>query len=210
MRHFIRPLRAFLGLCALSGPAFAGPIFINEFHYDNSGTDSGEFVEIAGPAATDLGGWRLLLYNGGNGSSYGEVALSGMLGDDTGTGFGFLVVPFASNGLQNGPADGLMLLDPDDGIREFISYEGVLTVAALTSQDVTVSEGAATPLGASLQRSGHGAGPGDMDWQAFLTATPGALNHGQLLVAATLENGAPWPVSALSLLWLARQRRLRR
>ena len=28
-------------------------VFINELHYDNAGTDSGEFIEIAGPSGTD-------------------------------------------------------------------------------------------------------------------------------------------------------------
>ena len=31
-------------------------VFINELHYDNDGTDTGEFVEVAGPAGTDLSG----------------------------------------------------------------------------------------------------------------------------------------------------------
>lgn len=38
-------------------------VFINEIHYDNAGTDTGEFVEIAGPAGTDLSGWTLVLHN---------------------------------------------------------------------------------------------------------------------------------------------------
>ncbi len=35
----------------------ASTIFINEIHYDNTGGDAGEGVEIAGPAGTDLSGW---------------------------------------------------------------------------------------------------------------------------------------------------------
>src|SRR5688572_32326239 len=31
-------------------------VFINEVHYDNTGTDTGEFLEIAGPGGTDLTG----------------------------------------------------------------------------------------------------------------------------------------------------------
>jgi hypothetical protein len=38
--------------------------WINEFHYDNAGTDAGEFIEIAGLAGTNLAGWQLVLYNG--------------------------------------------------------------------------------------------------------------------------------------------------
>ncbi|MBA3309516.1 MAG: hypothetical protein H0U28_05570, partial [Nocardioidaceae bacterium] len=55
-----------------TGPAGAEPstsavateIFVNELHYDNAGTDAGEFIEIAGPAGADLTGWSLALYNG--------------------------------------------------------------------------------------------------------------------------------------------------
>jgi hypothetical protein len=36
----------------------AQSVFINEIHYDNAGTDTGEAIEIAGPAGTDLTGWR--------------------------------------------------------------------------------------------------------------------------------------------------------
>ena len=42
----------------------ASNVFINEIHYDNAGTDSGEFVEIAGLAGTDVTGWSIVLYNG--------------------------------------------------------------------------------------------------------------------------------------------------
>ena len=40
------------------------PVFVNELHYDNTGADQNEAVEIAGPAETDLTGWRLVLYSG--------------------------------------------------------------------------------------------------------------------------------------------------
>jgi len=32
------------------------PVFINEIHYDNEGTEANEGVEVAGPAGTDLTG----------------------------------------------------------------------------------------------------------------------------------------------------------
>ena len=46
------------------------PAFINEIHYDNAGGDTGEFVEIAGAAGTDLTGWKIVLYNGANGATF--------------------------------------------------------------------------------------------------------------------------------------------
>lgn len=45
---------------ASAQPASAGDTglaWINEFHYDNDGADSGEFVEVAGEAGLDLSGW---------------------------------------------------------------------------------------------------------------------------------------------------------
>ncbi len=85
--------------------AHASAIFINEFHYDNEGGDSGEGVEIAGPAGTDLTGWSLLFYNGNGGSIYGSQGLAGTIPDE-GAGYGALF--FERSGIQNGPADGLL------------------------------------------------------------------------------------------------------
>ena len=59
-----------LALAALTPLATPRPtraattVFINEFHYDNDGTDVGEFVEIAAPAGTSLTGWSIVLYDG--------------------------------------------------------------------------------------------------------------------------------------------------
>ena len=64
---------------ALSMPTLAQDVFINEIHYDNSGTDAGEAIEVAGPAGTNLAGWTLLLYNGSGGAVYNTIGLSGTL-----------------------------------------------------------------------------------------------------------------------------------
>ena len=45
-------------------------VFINEIHYDNSGTDVNEFIEIAGPAGTNLAEYSIVLYNGSGGAVY--------------------------------------------------------------------------------------------------------------------------------------------
>ncbi|HEY9375525.1 MAG TPA: hypothetical protein VIQ02_00335, partial [Jiangellaceae bacterium] len=44
--------------------------FIAEFHYDNVGTDAGEFVEVQVPPGTSTAGWMIVLYNGGGGVVY--------------------------------------------------------------------------------------------------------------------------------------------
>ncbi len=77
-------------LCAAVGGRAshtAPTVFINEIHYDNTGTDAGEFVEIAGPAGTDLSGYSIVLYNGANGLRYDTDALSGTIPDQQ-NGFG--------------------------------------------------------------------------------------------------------------------------
>ncbi|MFN2218955.1 MAG: hypothetical protein ACK2UA_10145, partial [Anaerolineae bacterium] len=108
----------------LSGVAQATPVFINEIHYDNTGTDTGEAIEIAGPAGTDLTGWSLVLYNGNGGALYNTISLSGSI-PDAGDGFGVLDYP--TIGLQNGPPDGVALVDGTDTVVQFLSYEGSFT-----------------------------------------------------------------------------------
>src|SRR5215207_3320570 len=72
------------GLALIPAPVRAfttptAPVFINEFHYDNDVVDVGEFVEIAGPAGTNLSGWTIILYNGSGGAPYTTNSLSGVI-----------------------------------------------------------------------------------------------------------------------------------
>jgi predicted extracellular nuclease len=140
---------------AADDPATDG-LVISEIHYDNAGADVGEFVEVAGPAGTDLTGWSIVLYNGSGGSSYGPtdpIDLSGTIDDEDGTRG---ALDFATPGLQNGGPDGLALVDPDGVVVEFLSYEGEFIAAngpaaGTMSTDIGVSEPSSTPVGESLQ-----------------------------------------------------------
>lgn len=161
-------------------------VFINEFHYDNDGADTGEFVEIAGPAGTSLSGYSIVLYNGNGGARYATYTLSGTLADQT-SGYGFAVVSTPS--MQNGSPDGLALVK-DGVLVEFLSYEGTLTAvdgpaAGITSTDVGVSESSSTQIGHSLQLANDV--DGSLKWTGPIAATPGAVNTGQTF------NGAPPP-----------------
>lgn len=189
----LAPLVAALGLVCLFfmtsthslAAACATPVFVNEFHYDNSGADSNELIEVAGPAGSDLAGWSLALYTD-NGTSYATIALSGLI-DDEGSGYGAL--SFAAPGLQNGPADGFALVDNSGAVRQFLSYEGVITASGgpavgLISTDVGVVEGASTPLNTSLQLTGVSLCASDFTWTGPTTITPGALNSGQIFTSA--------------------------
>ena len=173
----------------------AGPLWVNEIHYDNASTDVDEGVEVAGPAGASLAGWTVVLYNGSGGGAYRTVALSGALDNQQG-GFGTVWVPIA--GMQNGTPDGLALVAPDGTVVQFLSYEGTLTASdgaasGTTSTDIGVAETASTPVGQSLQLVGVGEGAEDFAWQAPTAATPGTPNDGQ-----TLGDGSvPTPPVAL-------------
>ena len=138
-------------------PPPAGPVHIVELHYDNSGTDSGEGVEIEGPAGMSVAGWQLVLYNGNGGAAYATTNLTGLFADQCG-GRGTLHVP--TPGIQNGNPDGVALVSPS-GLVEFLSYGGTFTATSgpangVLSVDIGVSESGTTPVGRSLQKDALG------------------------------------------------------
>ncbi len=169
-------------------PSLSGvnTVFINEIHYDNDGADTGEAVEIAAPAGTDLTGWSLVFYNGGNGLKYAtsDISVAGIVTD---LGNGYKVVTISQSGIQNGDSDGIALVDKNNTVVQFISYEGVLTAvdgpaAGLTSIDIGVSESDTapndTPVGHSLQLAGSSP---DFSWDEADTHSFGAENTNQSL-----------------------------
>ena len=132
-------------------------VFINEIHYDNSGADANEGVEVAGPAATDLTGWKIIMHNGSNGAPYDSVDLTATLADQQ-NGFGTVWTDIS--GLQNGSPDGVALQDASNNIVQFLSYEGSFDATAgyangMTSVDIGVSEGSTTTT-QSMQLTGQG------------------------------------------------------
>lgn len=154
--------------------ASATGVRISEFHYDNTGTDAGESIEVAGPIGTDLTGWQVVLYNGNGGAAYNTTNLSGTL-PATCTTRGVLVLTYPVNGIQNGNPDGIALVDAGGAVVEFLSYGGVFTAVGgpangLASTDIGVSETTTTPVGHSLSRNGAGV------WAAPAANTFGACN----------------------------------
>ncbi len=171
------------------GSAQATSIFFNEIHYDNTGTDTGEAIEIAGPAGTDLTGWSILRYNGSNGTVYGTSDLTGTI-----NGLGTFVVNYSTNGLQNGAPDGLALVDGSNNVIQFLSYEGSFTAVGglangLMSMNIGVAESSSTPVGYSLQLTGSGSDSGNFTWVTAMANTFGVVNTGQ-----TLNGGNQQPV----------------
>lgn len=158
-----------------------GTVFINEIHYDNSGDDVGEKVELTGPSGTDLSGWQLVLYNGATGLVYDTINLTTTIPDTT-SGYGQVVVE--TPGLLNDSPSGLALVKPDTSVAMFLSYEGSFTAADgpaidLTSTNIGVSETGTDEAGLSLQLSGLGKTYTDFTWQPAAQETFGAVNTGQ-------------------------------
>ncbi|MEL6435297.1 MAG: ExeM/NucH family extracellular endonuclease, partial [Pseudomonadota bacterium] len=147
---------------------------INEFHYDNSGTDEGEFIEVRTEKGADVHDMFVQLYNGSNGNTYGsQLALPGahVASDDE---FDYYVLKLPSNGIQNGSPDGIALVD-DGTVIEFLSYEGSFMAnngpaVGMTSMDIGVAEPGSTPVGFSLQRNDDGS------WREAEPNTEGAAN----------------------------------
>lgn len=165
----------------VSAPAFAAtPVFINEIHYDNTGGDTGEFIEVAGPAGTDLSTYSLVLYNGNGGAAYNTVNLASSLFDD-GSGYGFAAAAIA--GIQNGSPDGIALVNGGT-VVQFLSYEGSFTAAdgpaaGMTSTDIGVSEASSAAVGSSLQLGGTGTMYEDFTWEGSQGQTFATVNANQ-------------------------------
>jgi predicted extracellular nuclease len=194
-RH--RFLIAAVALALLAGlmPTAAVPVravtsvFINEIHYDNTGTDAGEAIEVAGPAGTDLTGWSIVLYNGSGGAPYDTDALVGTIPNQS-NGMGTVVLNYAVNGIQNGSPDGVALVNGTT-VVQFLSYEGSFAAVGgpangMVSTDIVRAENGSEALGQSLQLQGSGTAYEDFAWSTPIAHTFGAVNTGQTFGSAAI------------------------
>ncbi len=181
-------------LVATNSPAIADIVnssaWINEIHYDNTGGDVGERVEIILPGGSDKALFQLELYNGNGGGVY-NIALgttttwsfvSAVNGFDI-----YVVTPTVS--IQNGSPDGLGLSRVDGTQNyQFLSYEGSFVATdgefnGRTSTDMGVSEPGNTAVGTSLQLAGAGSNYTAFSWASSAAETFGAENGAQSLTA---------------------------
>ena len=139
-------------------------VWINEFHYDTTGADTGEFVEVvvAPDVSNPLSEISVVLYNGNGGAVYDTKALSNYTFGGTINGYRIFYYNYPSNGIQNG---GSSAAEPDgiaiaigSSLAELISYEGVFTATAgpatgIMSINIGVSESSAA-VGSSLELTG--------------------------------------------------------
>ncbi len=164
------------------GPAPSLNVWINEFHYDNTGADVDEGVEVAGPAGLDLAGYSLWLYDGACVCHYETTNLTGVIPNQS-NGFGTVWFPIV--GIQNGP-DAIALVYGTTQVIQFISYEGVFTAtngpaSGMTSVDVGVFQPTTGPVGHSLQLCGSGTNYAAFAWSTNLPHTRGLINDCQTI-----------------------------
>ncbi|MEO5590152.1 MAG: DNA/RNA non-specific endonuclease [Gemmatimonadaceae bacterium] len=155
-------------------PPSVPSIHISELHYDNTGGDVNERIEITGPAGASIDGWKILLYNGNGGAVYDTKTLTGTL-PTTCTTLGVFVQAYPANGIQNGDPDGIALVDASNNLIEFISYEGVFVgvggaADGIISRDIGVRETGTEPVTNSLRRNQAGT------WFGSAASTFGACN----------------------------------
>lgn len=171
-------------------------VWINEFHYDNVDADINEQVEIVLKNANqyNLSEIELILYNGGDGKTYGTHALSTFNQGESDGDYAVFYKEIAG-GIQNGP-DGFALSYQSAYIpNTFVSYEtGTITALngpaiGVTSVNIGVSESGTTPTTSSIQLVGYGLSFADFTWTNE-TASAGNINSNQYLGIQNMWTGA--------------------
>jgi hypothetical protein len=190
---------------AITIQAAPGHLVINEVDYDQPGTDTMEFVELYNPtaAAIPLANLALILVNGAAAPAgeysrvllgpAGAIAAGGYLVIATPAvtvqGSGVLYTPPvaewpATNAVQNGPSDGMLLVDTAAlTVIDRLSYAGSVSVNLAGFGTVNLVEGTATTavdsssIVRSIARLPNGTDTNDAaaDWHVA-TPTPGAAN----------------------------------
>ena len=177
-------------------------VYFNEVRSDDDGTDDIQFIELIGPAGTDISGLMISHYNGSD-SQDGEIwshTIGGFtIPDDCLIGVGFYVLGEAGvtnvdetipGDLQNGP-DGLVLFNTDGTtILDAIAWEGagdmtaddpgtVTTAGPATANNylhVLPDDDATDNSISAPNQVDHDTGSG---W-IVIAATPGLINGNQI------------------------------
>ena len=161
-------------------PTAPGSVLINEVLYDppeSDGAGEDEFIELSGPAGTDLTGLRIYGINGSSGDSYfGPVVIVGSLDEDGyfvagGSNIEAASIPLPST-LQNGP-DSLQLRGCDEAIVDAVAY------GEFSEAEFPAGEGAPAPdvTDTSIGRSGGDTDDNESDFEVQSVPSPGFLNE---------------------------------
>jgi PKD repeat protein len=196
-------LLAIIPALLVASDTMAQNIWFNEIHYDNTGTDVNEFIEVVleNPGSYNLADFSVILYNGTGGASYDTRALNTFTAGSTIGNFTFYYFVYPVNGIQNGSPDGMALIYLGTVVPgQFLSYEGTFIATngpanGMLSTDIGVSETSSTPVGQSLQLGGSGSAYANFTWQSPSTATQGTLNNNQNLVTGPTPEPTDYPTN---------------
>ncbi len=186
----MRTLLASISFMLMTTLAF-GQLFINEIDYDQTGTDTGEFLEIAGPAGT-YENVTLDHYNGNGGALIWSFDLPTFTLSDEASGYGFYVFGVAgvpnvdyefSGSIQNGAPDGMVLV-VNGSIVDAIAWEGEMNDP--DGNPMESVEGDYSGIDSSASRIGVDGSP----WE-YGPFSPGAINTNQ-----TFDPTVNYPPSA--------------
>lgn len=128
-----------------------------------------------------------MLYNGSNGTVYNTLNINATVADlSNGHGVAYIVLP--SNGLQNGSPDGIALVDGNNSVVQFLSYEGTFKASGgpadgMLSEDIGVAQTTSTLEGTSLGLVGAGTDYSEFSWEIQNPSTFGEVNTNQIFGA---------------------------
>ncbi len=174
---------ACLGMLVTGAMGQDPAVWLNEINYDTPGTDSNEFVEIAGPSSVDLANFIIVLYNGSGGAVYNTFTLSGTIVDE---GCGYGAMDFATPSIQNGP-DGIALADVSGGVTtlvQFLSYEGSFTGVGGPADGVVSVDIGLQSTADTLQLGGTATNYSGFVWETN-TMSQGTLNINQSITGCS-------------------------
>jgi endonuclease I len=198
---------------ALLLPALANAdVFINEIHYDNSGTDVGEAIEVVATGGENLAQYSLHFYNGNGGGLVTSTSpnIQPVANIAARTCGALVSIGYVTpNQIENGAPDGVALVGPGNVLVQFLSWEGSFTGTAgvangVGSTNIGVSEEPGPAAGNSLQLSGSSTNYAGFVWNAPAAATLGQCNNNQTFgtpvdnrptVASTNPNSMSAPVA---------------
>jgi|GEM_PF-578265 len=169
-----------------TNPVAAAELVINEIDYDQSGTDTAEFVEILNKGATpvDLAGHSIVLVNGNGSVPYKTINLPSFVlpaggyyvvcGNASNVYNCDLDVSPDSNLIQNGSPDGVALY-AGTTLLDTVSYEGNLDAPYTETDGSGLEDSAAPYIGISRTPDGADSNVNNVDFSQRCI-TPGFAN----------------------------------
>jgi len=193
-RNSLNTDQTFGGDCSLNLTPTNPPeeIWINELHYDDTGIDQNEFIEIAGLAGMDLSLWALVGYKYNTNKVYKTIYLEGSIPNQCN---GYGTAAFAFKPLYNTAPGGVALVK--QSCFQFLSWEGGITAIngacnGSASVDIGVAESpSGTPAGTSLQLGNDGIAYADFAWQPSSIQTYGEVNNNQSFGGVCAPSSSP-------------------